>query len=211
MMVDSFGFSSQVNRSRRISQEDENMGQPLNSEVERFLQSLNDADREEATNQDEPQETIDVYFVRREEGIAPQGDIVDAASVPVQSTQGPSAWVTVAVLFFCLSLPISAILFQVYFMLNPPVAVVTLVPETKTVSYDGMLPLGRLTHAVTLYQSQTVSTTGRGHQDARAATGTLTFYNASFSAQVVSAGSVFVGSDGTQIQTDTTVSIPANN
>ncbi len=183
----------------------------LDDEITQFLRSINSTNQDGETDQNNTEEVVDVYFIPRQK-IASESDIVDAAApVPVQSTQGPSALVTVAVLFFCLSLPVSSIAFQLYFMLHPPVATVTIIPDTKTVTFTGTLPLGRLTHAITLYQAQTVPTTGRGHQDARAATGTLTFYNASFSAQVVSAGSVFVGSDGTQTQTDMTINVPANN
>jgi len=182
--------------------------QKLNDEIERFLQSFNDADRREETSQQEPMETIHVYFVREEQEPEPEPDVVEAT---LATPQYPSALFTVATVFFCLSLVISSIALQLYFMLHPPVAVVTIVPDTRTVTLTGSLPLGRLTHAITLYQSETVQATGKGHQDARAAQGALTFYNASFSPQVVSAGSVFQGSDGAQIRTDTTINVPANN
>jgi Baseplate J-like protein len=184
----------------------------LSNEVERFLQSLNDADREEATSQEEPEEIIDVYFIPRmepEEPEEPEEDVVEA--IPAQSPQRTSTLFTLATVFFCVGLLLSSILFQLYLAFNPPIAVVTLVTDARTITLTGTVTLGRLTHAITLYQSQTVPTTGRGHQDARAATGTITFYNALFSSQTIPAGSVFVGADGIQVQTDATVSVPANN
>ncbi len=183
------------------------MGQPLSDEVEQFLRSLNSTDQEEATDRQEPQETIHVYFVREEP--EPEPDVVDAT--PIQSTQGPSAVFTMVTVFFCVGVLLSSILFQLYLVANPPIATIAIVPNTRTVTFSSMLLLGRLLPPIRLYQSQTVPTTGRGHQDARAATGTVTFYNAAFSAQTVPAGSVFVGSDGTEIQTDETISVAANS
>src|SRR5207237_1013424 len=98
----------------------------LSNEVEQFLQSLNNTDHEGDADQNDTEEIVDVYFIPREK-IAPQSDIIDAT--PAQPTGGPSALVTVAVLFFCLSLPVSSIAFQLYFMLHPPVATVTIVPS----------------------------------------------------------------------------------
>src|SRR5947209_15661485 len=141
-MAHNFGCSSRVSRSSPISQEDENMGQPLNSEIERFLQSLNDVDHGGETDQDE-METVDVYFVRREAEIEPQDAIVDAT--PAQPTCGPSALFTSATIFFCVGILFSAIALQLYLAVNPPVATITIVPDTKTVTLNGTLPLGRLT------------------------------------------------------------------
>ena len=64
---------------------------------------------------------------------------------------------------------------------------------------------------ITLSQTATAPATGKGHQDARSATGTLTFYNGSFAAQTVYADTVFTGADGVQVVTDETAAIPPNN
>ena len=110
------------------------MGQPLNSEIERFLQSLNDVDHGGETDQDE-METVDVYFVRREAEIEPQDAIVDAT--PAQPTCGPSALFTSATIFFCVGILFSAIALQLYLAVNPPVATITIVPDTKTTRLRG--------------------------------------------------------------------------
>jgi len=65
--------------------------------------------------------------------------------------------------------------------------------------------------SVTLTRSLTIPTTGTGHQDARAATGTLTFYNGKLSSQVIFVGTVFTGQDGIKIVTNQTITIPAAN
>ena len=59
--------------------------------------------------------------------------------------------------------------------------------------------------------SQTVPTSGQGHTQARAAQGTLTFYNAAPYSQTVSAGTVLTGGDGVQVVTDQVAYLPAGN
>ncbi len=64
---------------------------------------------------------------------------------------------------------------------------------------------------ITLSQSQTVPTTGKGHQDAKAATGFITFYNGLFTSQTIQAGTFLTGTDGIQVVTDQQADIPAGN
>src|SRR5439155_19945851 len=104
---------------------------------------------------------------------------------------------------------ISSITFQAYLIFNPPIATVTIIPKSQTVTLTGTLQLGRLLNPITLSQSQTVATTGRGHQDARAAAGELIYYNGAFTPQTVEAGTLYTGNDGIQVLTNETVTIPA--
>ncbi len=185
----------------------------LSNEVEQFLQSLNNADHEGDADQNDTEEVVDVYFVRREAEIAPEsdivGDIVDAA--PVTPTGGPSAVFTTATIFFSVGILVSAIALQIFLAFNPPVATVTIVPSVHMVTVSATMPLGRLIHPITLSQSQTTPTTGKGHQDARAAQGTLTFYNGLFTAQRVPAGTILTDANGVQIATDQEADVPAGN
>jgi hypothetical protein len=64
---------------------------------------------------------------------------------------------------------------------------------------------------VTLTRSATIPTTGHGHQDARAASGTLTFYNGNASPQTIAIGTVLTGADGIHVSIDQSVTIPAAN
>src|SRR5439155_14572851 len=96
---------------------------------------------------------------------------------------------------------ISSITFQAYLIFNPPIATVTIIPKSQTVSLSGTLQLGRLLNPITISQSQTVATTGHGHQDAKAATGTVTFYNGLFIQQFIASGTVYTGQDGVEIIT----------
>jgi hypothetical protein len=68
---------------------------------------------------------------------------------------------------------------------------------------------GRALPAVTMSEQKTVTTTGIAHQDATSAHGTLTFYNGATYSQTVPAGTLVVGTDGTEVVTDTDVTIPA--
>src|SRR6266567_5155036 len=187
------------------------MNQSLNNQIEQLLHQLNEdqagasQDDQQQPEDEEPEEIIDVYFVKREAN--PPENVVDATP---QHTP-PSSLFPAAAVIFCLILPLSSILFQVYLIFHPPIATVTIIPEAKQLTLNGTVQLGRLLHPITLSQSQTIPTTGKGHQDATQATGTVTFYNASFSSQTINEGSVFIGSDGIQVQTDAIVSVPANN
>jgi hypothetical protein len=100
-----------------------------------------------------------------------------------------------------------------------PTATITIIPQQQSLTTTAIFPIGtspgdvqgRVVPALTLSQSQTVQATGRGHQDARSASGTLTFYNGSFAAQTIDAGAVYTGADGVQVVTEQTITIPAAN
>ncbi len=68
---------------------------------------------------------------------------------------------------------------------------------------------GRALAAITMNQVRTVPTTGKGHQDARAAQGDITFYNAATSPQIVAAGTLLTGANGIQVITEQDALIPA--
>ena len=58
-------------------------------------------------------------------------------------------------------------------------------------------------------QARTVPTTGKAHQDARPAHGSITFYNAATYPQTVAAGTLLTGADGVAVVTDTDAVLPA--
>jgi hypothetical protein len=99
-------------------------------------------------------------------------------------------------------------------LLTPPEATITIVPISKQITTSSTLTVvagqaptaeqlaGRTLPAVTMSQQQTVPTTGKAHQDARAAHGFITFYNAATYSQVVPDGTIVIGADGVQIVTD---------
>jgi hypothetical protein len=111
---------------------------------------------------------------------------------------------------FCLCLILTGLIGTVYGVINYPKTTVTIFPVRRSVSMTVALnvPLRTLAPA-TLARSASIPTTGRGHQDARQATGIVTFYNGLFTTQTVPSGTVFTGSDGVKIATIQSVTIPA--
>jgi len=92
-----------------------------------------------------------------------------------------------------------------------PTATITITPGIQTITLRSTATLGKLLSPITLTESQTVLTTGHRHQNARQATGTLTFYNGLSTVQSIAAGTVFAGQDGVQVATNAPVTIAANN
>ncbi len=107
---------------------------------------------------------------------------------------------------------------QVTALLTPTITV-TITPKAHTITTTATFPIGadgngvpgRVLPELTLTQTQTTQATGKGHQDARAASGILTFYNGLFTAQSLPRGNVFVGQDGVKVATTESVTIPAAN
>src|SRR6266487_3472753 len=186
------------------------MNQSLNNQFLQLLQQLNDEreqdDQQPQPENEEPEEIIDVYFVRREAKPEDTQQVVD--STP-PSQNPPSQLFTAAAVFFCLIIPISSILFQLSLVFNPPIATVTIIPNVQTFTLKSTLQLGRMVHPITLSQSQTVATTGKGHIDATRATGNITFYNGQFTSITVSAGTIITGADSVQVATDQDAFIPS--
>jgi hypothetical protein len=114
------------------------------------------------------------------------------------------------VLLLVLFLLLDAANSQLVSLLMPTVTI-TLTPVVRTLTLTSTAPLGRQLALLTLSQFQSVPTTGHGHQDARAASGTLTFYNGLATFQVVAAGKIFTGQDGVRVATDEPVTVPPAN
>lgn len=197
-------------------------------EVKRIIASMesqdqqSDQDQEERQTFQEPATTtihIDYYpdaiLITKEP--SQQVQVVDSLPPPARTSNVPTATQlskisllpAYAICSLFLFIIISSIFFQLYTLLNPPIATVEIYPKSQQVTLTGTLQLGRVLPALTLSQSQTVPTSGRGHQSAQAASGKLIYFNGSFVSQTVSAGTVYTGNDGIQVETSTTVTIPA--
>ena len=104
---------------------------------------------------------------------------------------------------------------------RPAEATITIVPTEQQITMTSTITLatrqtanaaqvpGRTLAAVTMSQQQTIPTTGTIHQDATAAHGTITFYNAAPFAQTIAAGTLLTGTDGVQVVTDQDAMLPA--
>ncbi len=93
-----------------------------------------------------------------------------------------------------------------------PSATVTLIPVERTITTFAAIQVhGRQLAPLTLMQSTIVAATGKMHQTATRATGTITLYSGLLSSQTIAEGTLFTGSDGVQVVTDQAAVIPAAN
>jgi hypothetical protein len=157
--------------------------------------------------QGEPEE-FDVYVepdritvIKRPE---PQAQVIEAIQPPQQQPYFAYVVMTISLLLLCYLVTSACI--TAFF---PPIITITLLTKSQTINATGTIQLpARQIPPITLSESQSVPTTGRGHQDARAAQGTITFYNGLFTSQTVQAGTVLTGADAVQIITDQDAYIP---
>src|SRR5713101_6114157 len=118
-------------------------------------------------------------------------------------------FIDIVQLFFCSSLILCGMAGMVWQAITYPHTLVILYTVEKPASITTTLDIPTRTLApVTLTRSLTAPTTGTGHQDARAATGRLTFYNGSANPQYVPVGSVFTGNDGVKVTTEQSIMDP---
>src|SRR6266536_314620 len=192
------------------------MTNSLEDEVNRIVASMDTQENQEQdTNTANPQEEIqDVYvlIVREREEEEEHAQVVDS-TLPPPPKHGKERfeYLTLSLVLICCLPMLASISFQLYGMFNPPLATITIIPRSQQVTLTGTLQLGRLLNPITISQSQTTQTTGKGHQDARTATGTVTFYNGQQTEQTIAQGTVFTGSDGVSIATTQTATIPPGN
>lgn len=154
-----------------------------------------------------PGEIQDIYvlILKEQEEEENEGQVVESTLVPLQQ---PSMLPAYAICCCYLLLVVSTLAFQLSCLFNPPIATVTIVPKSQQVTMTGTLQLGRVLHPITISQAQTVLTTGKGHQDARSATGYLTFYNGQLTRVTIPAGTILTAANGMQVITEQDALIP---
>ena len=135
-----------------------------------------------------------------------QAQVIEAVKPPQTQPQPYFASVSLTISLLLIFYLVASAFITTFF---PPVVTVMIIPKSQTLTLSGTLQLGRLLPPIIVSQSQTVPTTGKGHQDARAATGSITFYNGQFQSVTIGAGTVLTGADGIEIITDETALIPA--
>jgi hypothetical protein len=178
-------------------------------EVSQIIKSM-----ENEESQDNPQtppiEDVYVFIVRETDTEAEdQSNIVDSAPAPSTTQFQKISFIPAyAICSFYLFLIFSCIAFQAYEILNPPIATITIIPKSQTVTLSGTLHLGRLLQPITISQSQTTPTTGKGHQPATQAAGLITFYNGQLNSVTVATETILTGSSGVQIATNQDAVIP---
>ena len=195
-------------------------------DIHRMLASLNepgDGQEDQTLPEEEAVQEIHVYPVEgggillTKEPLEddPPATIIDSEppTTPLAArvaTQREPPYFLYFVLLLLLFLVMDAANSQLIALLTPT-ATITITPDVRTMTLQSTAQLGKLLSPITVTESQTVPTTGHGHQDARQATGTLTFYNGLFTAQSIAQGTVFTGSDGVTIATTQPASIPPGN
>jgi len=133
--------------------------------------------------------------------------IVESEPQNAPANQKPMtiAYLTISLYLFLI---LSCLMFQISLLLNPFTATITILEKERQVTIHGTVQLGRVLSPITISQSATANTTGRAHQDARQAQGTLTFYNGLFTQQFIAQGTVYTGQDGVAIVTTQAATIP---
>ena len=184
----------------------------IEEEVQKLLTGMDKQNEQEPETgipgNEAAEEIQDIYvlIVREQEEESEPTQVVD--STPVKHKRDYWAFTPVCVFLLVI---FSTLAFQLHCVFNPPIATVTIIPESQQVSLSGTLQLGRILTLLKLSQSQTTPTTGKGHQDAKAATGYLTFFNGQFQSTTIAAGTILTGASNIQIVTDQDATIPAGN
>ena len=191
-------------------------------DIHRILASLNGQEDEQDQSLPEEEEvnTIHVYPVEGGGILLTRTPLEDEEAVPVIGSQSNSPGARSAartlppfVLFLLLlSLFLVGDLADTQLIaLMTPTVTIAITPQVHTIRLQSTASLGKLLSPITLSESQTVPPTGHGHHDARAATGTLTFYNGELQPVTIAAGTVLTGQDGVSVVTDAALSIPPAN
>lgn len=196
------------------------MTNSLEDEMNRMVESMDSQEQEQDTNAEPPpaDEIQDIYvlIVREHEEEEEHPQVVESTpDVPPQpapvTTQNDTFLSTYMFLCFYLFLIVSTLAFQLFCLFHPQTATITIIPKSQQVTLSGTLQLGRMLSPLTLSQSQTTPTTGKGHQDAKAATGQITLYNGEFQSVPIAAGTILTGASGIQVVTDQGATIPPGN
>ncbi|MGZ3627655.1 MAG: baseplate J/gp47 family protein [Ktedonobacteraceae bacterium] len=173
------------------TQESQDTTQPLPEERQMFQEDMQD-----------------VYvLIVREQGAAHEPVVQSTPMHSQQSSLLPAYAICLSYLFLVLA----CTAFQCYCILNPTEATVTIIPAAKSVTVSDTVRLGRVLSPLTISQAQLTQATGKGHQEARVATGSVTFYNGQFQDVTIAAGTIVTGGDGIAIMTDQDVTVPAAN
>jgi len=205
-------------------------GNHLQEEVNRIVAGMDNQNEQEDLEQgisliDEPAPLQDIYVYIVREHDEEVLRVIDCAApgaperaqdtstqdhTPTRSgkTSTVLAWCTLSLAAL---LPLASLLLQFYLILHPFTATIAIIPKSQQIFFNGTVQLGRMLAPTTVRQSQTVPTTGKGHQDPKQAQGYITLYNGLFTSQIIQAGTILTGQDGVRIITDQAADVPSAN
>lgn len=216
--------------------DDQTLQQHINAILAHLDEQQTQESPDTAPYEQQPHRVIDVYVMEPPDEEPPTVESTIAASQESQDNEKPATppasqqephstsprwWILalVAVCLFAIGIGSSVSLLQLF----TPSATITIVTASQHLTTTSTVQLvitgtadpakhqlaGRLLPAITMSQQKTVPTTGTAHQQAQAAHGAVTFYNAAPSVQTVNTGTLLTGTDGVQIVTDQDATIPA--
>ncbi len=185
----------------------------IDEDIGRIFATLtsNGKEGEEETGklENEEPEEFDVYIeadritvVKRPE---PEAKVIDAVK-----PSEPQPYVALGVMTVSLLLILYLVTSACILTFFPPIVTVTIIPKAKVITATGTVQLpARQIPPISLSESLTVQTTGRGHQDSKSGTGFITFYNGQFQSITIPAGTTLTGKRGVPVITDQNADIPA--
>jgi hypothetical protein len=143
------------------------MTNSLEDEVQRIVASMDDNKQQSNEQEAQPEQTVHIHYfpdaiVILKEDEQP-AQVVESTPVTPQKISLIPAYAMVGLY---LLLILSTLAFQIYFIVNPPIATLTIIPQSRQVTLSGTVQLGRLINPITISQSATTATTGHGHQAA---------------------------------------------
>jgi hypothetical protein len=134
---------------------------------------------------------------------------LDTQPLPKITPKGAIPW---GFVLFTLLLFLSFVGGTIVALVTYPTVTVTLTPLERTGTLTTPLAFHtRQLSPITLTQSITTPTSGKGHTNAVNARGALLFYNGAFTPQMIYAGTVFTDADGVKVVTDQTETVPPGN
>lgn len=147
--------------------------------------------------------------------------VTPAFSTTIGQTQRELPVFSFFLLALCLFMCIDMLNFYIMAQLMPT-ATITIRPITRELTATSTVVIvpgnpttgqlqGRFFAPLTLSQTETAPATGKGHQNARSATGSILFYNGAYSPQFIPAGTIIASAGGIAIVTDQDATIPAAN
>ena len=146
---------------------------------------------------------FDAEIIESEVMVLDPPETVEDHTLPKQK---PYWLLIVFTIFLCLLFLAGSYFLPVF----TPSAAITLIPIERTITTAAMIQVqGKALPSLTLMQSTNALATGKRHQGATRAHGTITLYNGLFTLQAITAGTVLTGADGVQVVTDHNASIPA--